>query len=212
MCGRRVIQWCWTLRSISFIIPPNLPAKSVHMTTSFFPHADFFSSKVFASGFFFLRFQVLRTGVHDGKFTSSAEIYSDDGSTLTASTVAVPYKGSVLIGTVKHKALHCKTVGVNTLLKLKWTFSLDVFVMTIRLFTRITQELSDSFISLGSDFVADNSGQPSLHYTTVRPADFSLPQNCAVTRFFDFSALKKREKRNCGKKASSIKKVRPVCW
>ena len=62
---------------------------------------------------------MLRISAQDGKFTNAAEIYSDDGSTLSASTVAVPYKGSVLIGTVNHKALHCKMVGLNSLVKLK---------------------------------------------------------------------------------------------
>ena len=55
----------------------------------------------------------------DGHFTSAAEIYSDNGSVLSGSTVAVPYKGSVLLGTLNQKALHCKLAGLNSVVKLK---------------------------------------------------------------------------------------------
>lgn len=34
-------------------------------------------------------------------------VYEDDGSVLVGSSVAVPYKGKLLIGTVYHKALYC---------------------------------------------------------------------------------------------------------
>lgn len=57
-------------------------------------------------------------GVKNGKFGGSTEVFADDGSVLSASTVAVPYKDALLIGTLDHKALHCKLTGLNPVLKL----------------------------------------------------------------------------------------------
>ena len=54
----------------------------------------------------------------DGKFTGSTEIFADDGSVLSGTSVAVPYKRAVLLGTVDHKLLHCQLLGLNAALKL----------------------------------------------------------------------------------------------
>ena len=47
----------------------------------------------------------MRNGSHADNMT---ELYSDDGHTLWASTVASIYDKKMLIGTIKHKLLFCE--------------------------------------------------------------------------------------------------------
>ncbi len=52
--------------------------------------------------------QVLRIRVQeDHKSWIITEPYSNDGSQLSGSSVAVFYKGQLLVGTIYHKLLHC---------------------------------------------------------------------------------------------------------
>ena len=66
--------------------------------------------------FMFPSFQVLRLQMKDGEMVDMEEVFSDSGRHLYGSTVAVYRNGSVLIGTVMHKAMICKVAY------LKWYF------------------------------------------------------------------------------------------
>ena len=51
--------------------------------------------------------QVLKITISDGK-TKITEVYSNDGSEISGSTVAARYKDALLIGTVFTNTLYCE--------------------------------------------------------------------------------------------------------
>jgi hypothetical protein len=54
--------------------------------------------------------QVIKMRMSDGNVTSVEEIYSNDGSELSGSTVVVIHKKQLLIGCVSHSPLYCEIV------------------------------------------------------------------------------------------------------
>ncbi|XP_021346685.1 serum paraoxonase/lactonase 3-like isoform X1 [Mizuhopecten yessoensis] len=52
--------------------------------------------------------QVLHFEVNDGILYKTTELYTNDGSVLSSSTVASLYGNQMLIGTICHKLLHCE--------------------------------------------------------------------------------------------------------
>ena len=57
----------------------------------------------------FLFDQVLHLRMRDGSLQSVTEVYSEAGDTsLSVASVAVHYKGAILVGSVDHNMLYCQ--------------------------------------------------------------------------------------------------------
>ena len=56
-------------------------------------------------------FQALRIKIQNGQTIEVTEVYSNDGSELSGSSVAVVHKNSLLLGSVVSHCLYCQLEG-----------------------------------------------------------------------------------------------------
>lgn len=53
-------------------------------------------------------FQVLRIRISEGQAVGITEVYSNDGTELSGSTVGVAYKDGLLVGSILTHCLYCR--------------------------------------------------------------------------------------------------------
>ena len=59
-------------------------------------------------------FQVLHLKTKDGYVTEITDVYAEDGTKfISGSTIAVHYRGKLLVGTVNNKAVVCEIMYLN---------------------------------------------------------------------------------------------------